>query len=206
MLSNCGAGGDCWRVPWTARRSNQLILKEINLEYLLERLLLSWMELFMAWSGHESFIKWDPGDSEERQKWYLPESQLDHKEGRVQKNWCFQTMVWEKTLQSPLDSKEIKPGNPKGNQPWILIGKTDAEAPILWLPDANSWLTGKDPDAGKDWRQRRKGWQRMRWLDGITYAMDTNLGRLWEIVRDREAWCALIHGVTKRWAWLSNWK
>ena len=125
--------------------------------------MLSWMELqlsaslelFMAWSGHESFINWDPGDSEERQKWYLPESQLDRKEGRAQ-NWCLQTMVWEKTLQSPLDSKEIKPVNPKGNQPWILIGRTDAEAPILWLPDANSWLIGKDPDAGKDWRQKEK--------------------------------------------------
>ena len=128
-------------------------------------LLLSWMELwllaslelFMAWSGHESFIKWDPGDSEERQKWYLPESQLDHKEGRKQKNWCFQTMVWEKTFQSLLDSKEIKPVNPKGNQPWILIGRTDAEAPVLWPPDGNSWLIGKDPDAGKDWRQEEKG-------------------------------------------------
>ena len=115
------------------------------------------LELFMAWSGYESFIKWDPGDSEERQKWFLPESQLDCKEGRQQKNWCFQTMVWEKTLQSPLDSKEIKPVNPKGNQSWILFGRTDAEAPILWLPDVNRWLIRKDPDAGKDWRQKEKG-------------------------------------------------
>ena len=97
----------------------------------------------------------------------------DHKEGWVPKNWCFWTVVLELTLESPLDSKEIKPVNPKGNQPWTFIGKTDAEdeAPILWRPDANSWLTGKDPDAGKDWWQEGKrvtedemvGWH--HWLD-----------------------------------------
>ena len=77
---------------------------------------------------------------------------LDHKEGWAQKNWCFQTAVVEKTLESPLNSKEIKPVNPKGNQPWIFIGRTDAEAeaPIIWLPNVMSWLIGKDPDAGKD--------------------------------------------------------
>ena len=73
------------------------------------------------------------------------------------KNWCLITVVLEKTLQNPLDSKEIKPVNPKGNQPWIFTGRTDAEAPILWPPDAKSWLIGKDPDAGKDWRQEEKG-------------------------------------------------
>ena len=80
---------------------------------------------------------------------------LDHKEGWVLKNWCFQAVVLEKTLESPLDRKEIKQVNPKGNQPWIFIGRTDAEAeaPILWLPDAKSQFIGKDPDAGKDWRQ-----------------------------------------------------
>ena len=85
--------------------------------------------------------------------------ELDHKEGWVPKNWCFWTVVLEKTLESPLDCKEIKPVNPKGNQPWIFIGKTDAEgeAPILWPPDAKNWLIGKDPDAGKDWRQEEKG-------------------------------------------------
>ena len=83
--------------------------------------------------------------------------ELDHKEGWAPKNWCFQTVVLMKTLESHLDSKEIKPVNPKGNQPWISIGRTDAEAkaPILWLPDAKSELTGKDPDAGKDWRQEK---------------------------------------------------
>ena len=84
--------------------------------------------------------------------------ELDHKEGWAPKNWCFQTVVLDKTLESPLDSKEIQPVNPKQNQPWMLIGRTDveAEAPILWSPDAKSWLIGKDPDAGKDWRQEEK--------------------------------------------------
>ena len=78
--------------------------------------------------------------------------ELDQKEG-----WCFQTVVLEKTLESPLDSKEIKPFNPKGNQPWIFIGRSDTEAPILWPPDSKSRLIAKDPDAGKDWRQKEKG-------------------------------------------------
>ena len=82
---------------------------------------------------------------------------LDYKESWVLKNWCFWTVVLEKTLESPLDCKKIKPVNPKGNQPWIIIGRTNAEAPILWPPDAKSWLTGKDPDAGKDWGQEEKG-------------------------------------------------
>ena len=82
---------------------------------------------------------------------------LDHKEGWALKNGCFQTVVLEKTLKSPLDSKEIKPVNPKGDQPWRFIGRTDAEAPILWPPDGKSWLIGKDPDVGKDWGQEEKG-------------------------------------------------
>ena len=82
---------------------------------------------------------------------------LDHKESWVPKYWCFWTVVLEKTLESPLDLKEIKPVNPKGNQPWIFIGKTDAEAPILWPCDVRIWLTGKDPDAGKDGGQEKKG-------------------------------------------------
>ena len=85
--------------------------------------------------------------------------ELDHKETWVPKNWCFWTVVLEKTLESPLDIKEIKPINPKGNQSWIFIGRTDAEAetPILWPPDVKNWLLIKDPDAGKDWRQEEKG-------------------------------------------------
>ena len=94
--------------------------------------------------------------------------ELNYKESWEQKNWCFWTMVLEKTLESPLDCKEIQPVHPKGDQSWVFIGRTNAEAEtlILWPPDVN-WLIGKDPDAGKDWRQRR-GQQRMRWLDGIT--------------------------------------
>ena len=89
-------------------------------------------------------------------------------------------MVLEKTLESPLDYKEIKPVNLKGNQPWILIGRTDAEAegPVLWPPNVKNWLIGKDPEAGKDWRQKEKRRQRMRWLDSITDSMDMNLGEL----------------------------
>ena len=85
--------------------------------------------------------------------------ELDHKEGWVPKNWCFWIVVLEKSLESPLESKEIKPVNPKGNQPWIFTGRTDAEAEasILKPPDAKSQLTGKDPDAGKDWKQKEKG-------------------------------------------------
>ena len=84
---------------------------------------------------------------------------LCYKERWAPKNWCFWTVVLEKTLESPLDSKEIKPVNPKGNQSWIFIERTDAEAetPILWPPDAKKWVTGKDPDAGKDWRREEKG-------------------------------------------------
>ena len=85
--------------------------------------------------------------------------ELDHKESWVLKNWCFWIVVLEKTLQSPLDCKEIKPVHPKANQSWIFIGRTDAEAetPILWPPGGKNWLIGKDPDAGKDWRQEDKG-------------------------------------------------
>ena len=79
------------------------------------------------------------------------------KKGWAPKNWSFQIVVLEKTLESPLDSKEIKPVNPKGNQPWIVIGRTDAEAPILWPPEAKRWLIGKDPDTGKEWREQEKG-------------------------------------------------
>ena len=83
--------------------------------------------------------------------------ELDYKESWAPKNWCFWTVVLEKTLESPLDCKEIMPVNPKGNQPWLFTGRTDAEAPILWQSDAKSWLIRKDPDAGKDWRQEEKG-------------------------------------------------
>ena len=133
--------------------------------------------------------------------------ELDHKESQVSKNWCFWTVVLEKTLESPLDCKEIQPVIPKENPPWIFIGRTDAEAeaPILWPPDAKNWLIGKDPDAGRDWTQEEKGRQRMRRFDGITDLMDMSLNKLRKLVIDREAWRAAVHGVTKNWTWLSNW-
>ena len=133
--------------------------------------------------------------------------ELDHTESWVPKNWCFWTVVLEKTLESPLDYKEIRPVNRKGNQPWIFVGKTDAEAeaPILWPPDAKNWLIGKDPDAGKDWRQEEKGMtedEMIEWhhrLDG--HEFEQALG----LVMDREAWHAAVHGVSNSWTRLSDW-
>ena len=130
--------------------------------------------------------------------------ELDHKEGWVPKNWCFWNVVLEKTLESPLDCKEIKPVNLKGNQTWIFIGETDAEAeaPILWPPDAKSWLIGKDPDAGKDWRQEEKGktknkmvgWH--RWPNGHEFEQAPGDGD------DREVWFAAVRGVSESRTWL----
>ena len=115
-------------------------------------------------------------------------------------------MVLEKTLESPLDCKEIQQVHPKGDQSWLFIGRTDVEAetPILWPPDGKNWLLGKNPDAGKDWRQEEKGTTVDEMVGWITDSADISLRKVWEMVKDRETWSAVVHGVAKNWTELND--
>ena len=148
--------------------------------------------LFMEFSGFSSGHVW---------MW-----ELDCEEGWAPKNCCFRNVLPEKTLESPLGSKEATPVNLKGNQTWIFTGRTnaEAEAPVFWSSDATADSLEKSLILGKIEGRKRRG-RDMRWLESITDSMDMNLGKLWEMVRDREAWHAAAHGITKSWTWLGNW-
>ena len=127
--------------------------------------------------------------------------ELDYKGSWALKNWCFWTVVLEKTIESPLYCKEIQQVPPKGDQSWVFIGRTDVEAPILWSPDVESWLVWKDPDDGKDWGQEEKG-RTENEMVGWHHWLGINSGSWWWT---REAWCAVVHGVSKSQTRLSDW-